>query len=126
LSPTSWGADGTQLILSNTERMPQHLFYPVLMNVDLSNYHYARHFKFLKDSEIEVPTENIARKYEKLVMPLYDIIKNLRNQNQLLKEARSRYFITAFNDGGNRCGGTGITHFKRKISALNLKLKTTL
>ena len=43
------GADGTQLIMSNDlERMPQSLFYNSLIEIDLSNYSYARHFKYLK------------------------------------------------------------------------------
>lgn len=42
------GADGTQVLLSNNSRMPQHLFYHALLKIDLSNYGYARHFKFLK------------------------------------------------------------------------------
>lgn len=46
--PFAKGADGTQLIVSNTDRMPQSLFYCSLVGVDLSNYHYARHFKYLK------------------------------------------------------------------------------
>ena len=38
------GADGTQLIMSNDlERMPQSLFYNSLIEIDLSNYSYARH-----------------------------------------------------------------------------------
>jgi len=37
--PFAKGADGTQLIVSNCERMPQSLFYCSLTNVDLSNYH---------------------------------------------------------------------------------------
>ncbi len=82
------GADGTQLILSNNDRMPQHLFYHVLMNIDLSNYHYARHFKFLKDSEIVLSDLNTANEYEKITKPIFDSINVMRNQNRLLKEAR--------------------------------------
>lgn len=82
------GADGTQIIKSKNERMPQHLFYFTLMNIDLSNYHYARHFKYLKDSEIIIPTESIANTFEDLVKLNYDIIFNLQSQNQRLREAR--------------------------------------
>ncbi|WP_290602251.1 hypothetical protein [Anabaena sp. AL93] len=46
------GADGTQVLLSNNDRSPQHFFYHTLLKVDLSNYGYARHFKFLKQSKI--------------------------------------------------------------------------
>lgn len=86
--PFARGADGTQVILSKSERMPQHLFYFTLKDVDLSNYHYARHFKFLKDSEVIVPTKNIAENFEEIVKKNYDLILNLKNQNQHLKEAR--------------------------------------
>ncbi len=86
--PFARGADGTQVILSKSERMPQHLFYFTLKDVDLSNYHYARHFKFLKDSEVIVPTKNIAENFEEIVKKNYDLILNLQKQNQHLKEAR--------------------------------------
>ena len=43
------GADGTQIINSNTRCMPNELFYQVIKSIDLSNYGYARHFKYLKD-----------------------------------------------------------------------------
>lgn len=82
------GADGTQVILSKEERMPQHLFYHALLRVDLSNYHYARHFKFLKDCEVVVPSRKVAQLFETIVTPKFDIIRNLRNQNRVLKESR--------------------------------------
>ena len=50
--PFAKGADGTQLIISNNENMPQSLLYSSLVAVDLSNYHYARHFKYLKAENI--------------------------------------------------------------------------
>jgi type I restriction enzyme S subunit len=82
------GADGTQVIISNFEKMPQHLFYFSLLNIDLSNYHYARHFKFLKDTEILVPSINVAISFEEKVKVYYDFIQKMRIQNQRLKEAR--------------------------------------
>lgn len=86
--PFARGADGTQLVLSKSPRMPQHLFYHTLLNVDLSNYHYARHFKFLKDSEVILPNEENATQFEMIIKENYDLIKNLRLQNQKLKESR--------------------------------------
>jgi len=82
------GADGTQIVLSKNPKMPQHLFYFSLMNIDLSNYHYARHYKYLKDSEIIIPTEGIAQRFEELAKKNFDAIQNLRTQNQRLREAR--------------------------------------
>ena len=82
------GADGTQVLISNNIRMPQILFYHSLVKVDLSNYHYARHFKFLKEEKVILPTEEFASKYNDVGELLFHEIKSLRNQNQLLKEAR--------------------------------------
>ncbi len=82
------GADGTQVIVSNTERMPQYLFFFSLKNIDLSNYHYARHFKFLKKSEIILPNGKVVNDFNEICKIKYDLIYNLQKQNQKLKEAR--------------------------------------
>lgn len=88
--PFAKGADGTQLIVSNVENMPQSLFYCSLVNLDLSNYHYARHFKYLKAEEILTPTSGIAYKFDNFVAPLFKQIQMLRNQCKFAIEARDR------------------------------------
>ena len=82
------GADGTQVLLSNTKRMPQHLFYHTLLKIDLSNYGYARHFKFLKETKIIVPDEIIAQKFEETVKKNYDMIRHNIFENQTLAALR--------------------------------------
>ena len=85
------GADGTQLIMSNDlDKMPQTLFYNSLVNVDLSNYSYARHFKYLKEELVVVPTKEIASSYDEVVSRDYQTIHNNRKQIRLLTEARDR------------------------------------
>ena len=85
------GADGTQLIMSNDlDRMPQSLLYNSLINIDLSNYSYARHFKYLKEEEISVPISDVSMKYDELVSKFYQSIQNNREQIRLLTEARDR------------------------------------
>lgn len=89
--PFAKGADGTQIIVSkDSERMPQSLFYTSLLNVDLSNYSYARHFKYLKEEEIVVPTQLLAMKYDKIVSVYYKTNQTYRDQIRLLTEARDR------------------------------------
>ncbi len=73
------GADGTQLIVSDNENMPQPLLYCSLVNVDLSNYHYARHFKYLKAEEILIPTKEIAVLFSDFVSSLFEKQQNCRN-----------------------------------------------
>ncbi len=82
------GADGTQVLLSNNERMPQHLFYFTLLKIDLSNYGYARHFKFLKDTFIIIPDGTPANLFEEKVSQFYKMIKQNISQNQKLTELR--------------------------------------
>ena len=86
--PFAKGADGTQLIVTNTECMPQSLFYCGLINVDLSNYHYARHFKYLKAEEIVVPNVQIAKKFDEIVSEFFNKIQICRDQALFAQKAR--------------------------------------
>ena len=88
--PFAKGADGTQLIISASERMPQRLLYCSLMNIDLSNYHYARHFKYLKSEIILLPSKGIADDFEKITDPVFKKIQSCRDQCCWGQEARDR------------------------------------
>ena len=89
--PFAKGADGTQLIMSNDlDLMPQCLLFTSLVSVDLSNYSYARHFKYLKEEEILVPTASIANAFSKHVAKWYAKIQLNREQLRFLTEARDR------------------------------------
>jgi len=82
------GADGTQVLLSKNKRMPQHVFYQTLLKVDLSNYGYARHFKFLKETRVILPDERVSSKFEGTVKASHDLIRDNIFQNQKLAELR--------------------------------------
>ncbi len=82
------GADGTQVLLSNNKRMPQHLFYHTLLKIDLSNYGYARHFKFLKGTRILLPNEAIAQQFDEAIQKNHFMIRDNIFQNQKLSELR--------------------------------------
>lgn len=88
--PFAKGADGTQLLVSNNSRMPQSLFYCSLCSVDLSNYHYARHFKYLKAESIIIPSQRIADKFDNIVSPIFAQIQILRDKSNNAKQARDR------------------------------------
>lgn len=82
------GADGTQVILSNNERMPNYLFYQIINQIDLSSYGYARHFKFLKEFPIILPDKDISRKYNEIVNYFFIKIRNNIKQNHHLIQLR--------------------------------------
>lgn len=88
--PFAKGADGTQLIITANDNMPQRLLYCSLINLDISNYHYARHFKYLKAEKIVVPDHETAKKFETNMTPIFDEIQSKRNIINLANEARDR------------------------------------
>lgn len=86
--PFARGADGTQLIRSNESRLSQLQFYLALIDLDLSNYAYARHFKFLKDQEIVLPDQETGKLFSESVRTSFRQIQTLRDQNTQLTKAR--------------------------------------
>lgn len=88
--PFAKGADGTQLIVSTEIRMPQSLLYCGLIEIDLSNYHYARHFKYLKEQEILIPDYITARHFGEVASVIFHKIQTLRYSSEKATEARDR------------------------------------
>lgn len=82
------GADGTQILLSESQRMPGYLMYQVVSDIDLSSYGYARHFKFLKESRIVLPERSVAQRYQDVVTPWFEKIKQSIFENQELSRLR--------------------------------------
>lgn len=82
------GADGTQVLLSNNENVPQYFFYHSLLKIDLSNYGYARHFKFLKQTRTIIPDYEIAISFEEKAKSFYSQIKHNIFETKKLEELR--------------------------------------
>lgn len=86
--PFACGADGTQLISSNDPYLSQEYFFFALDAIDLSNYFYARHFKFLKDQYMPRPINRLIEQFTDVVKPIMRQIKILRQQDHYLSNAR--------------------------------------
>jgi len=86
--PFACGADGTQLIVSNDPVVSQEFLYFALDAIDLTNYFYARHFKFLKDKFIPKPKNIIISQFSDAVRPTLNQIKLLRTHCERLAKAR--------------------------------------
>lgn len=86
--PFAYGADGTQLLYPNSEHIDPTFFYYAVKNIDLSNYFYARHFKFLKELEVNIPDEKGVQLRIASILSAYDdLIENNRRRIQLLEQA---------------------------------------
>ena len=86
--PFACGADGTQLLYSSDTNLTQEYFFFSLDAIDLSNYFYARHFKFLKDQYIPRPSNMLIEQFTYVARPVMEQIKVLRHQNLELAKAR--------------------------------------
>lgn len=89
--PFAAGADGTQLLYP-THNIDPTFFYYAIKNIDLSNYFYARHFKYLKESEIPLPPLPVQRRIADILSAYDDLIENNRRRIAILEEtARLAY-----------------------------------
>ena len=70
--------------------MARELGHATVIEIDLSNYSYARHFKYLKEEYILVPSKDIAQRYDKVVSQYFQSIQKNREQIRHLTEARDR------------------------------------
>ena len=86
--PFACGADGTQLIQPKNQNVSIAYLYFELISCNLSNYHYARHFKFLKEQIIKLPSEKVMMEYQVEADKIFNLILILRLQNTKLREAR--------------------------------------
>lgn len=82
------GADGTQVLISNNENISNVLLYHMIEDFDLSNYGYARHFKFLKEKTVIVPDKEVSSKFETQANVIYEKIKNNIFESQELTQLR--------------------------------------
>lgn len=82
------GADGTQVLISKNENISNVLLYHMIEDFDLSNYGYARHFKFLKEKIVIVPDKEVSSKFETQANVIYEKIKNNIFENQELTQLR--------------------------------------
>ena len=82
------GADGTQVLISKNENISNVLLYHMIEDFDLSNYGYARHFKFLKEKIVIVPNKEVSSKFETQANVIYEKIKNNIFEIQELTQLR--------------------------------------
>jgi len=90
--PFASGADGTQLLYPNKQDVDPTYFFYAVKNVDLSNYFYARHFKFLKEQQINIPTPHIQSRIADTLKGYDDLIENNRRRMALLEEAARQLY----------------------------------
>ena len=81
------GADGTQILYSSNDAVSQYYLYLVVNSLQIPNPGYSRHFKYLKELPIVIPSLSIATEFMNIVKPLFEKwTKNIFNNIALTKQ----------------------------------------
>lgn len=81
------GADGTQILYSNLKQISPWYLYLFISSLQIPNPGYSRHFKYLKEIPIIIPSQEIGDSFAQLVSPIFnDWTKNVIGNNQLMKQ----------------------------------------
>ena len=85
--PFGRGADGTQILYPNHPNVTVWYLYLAILMLNIPNPGYSRHFKYLKELPIVIPSKEIAIEFEKIVRPLFEqwttnIFTNIELQKQ--------------------------------------------
>ncbi len=84
------GADGTQILYSNDERISQYYLYHTVKELHIPNPGYSRHFKYLKELPIIIPPLELAKAFKNIVYPNYQKQTNCTNQIVKLTALRDK------------------------------------
>lgn len=82
------GADGTQILNSSNDRLPNYLLYMQISNMQLVSQGYSRYFKFLKDKYVTIPKKEISDIYICRIKKALEKMKKCREENKDLCNLR--------------------------------------
>lgn len=82
------GADGTQILNSSDDKLPNHLLYMQISNMQLVSQGYSRYFKFLKDKYVIIPVKEISDMYINKIKIALKKIRKCREENKELSNLR--------------------------------------
>ena len=82
------GADGTQVLYSNHSNISPYYLYLYVKSLSIPNPGYSRHFKYLKELSIIVPSRYTSDNFERIVMPFFKTEKEYIFENIKLTKQR--------------------------------------
>lgn len=97
--PFFLGADGVKVLRSRFADANYRYLYYALKSIRVPNTGYNRHFKWLKEAEIEYPNNTEQRSIVSILDRLSDIIDARKAELQKLDELIKVRFVEMFDDG---------------------------
>lgn len=92
------GADGVKVLKSTLQNANYKYLFYALSNVKIPNTGYNRHFKWLKESSINVPDQNEQKRIAKRLDKVQELIALQKEQLKKLEELIKSRFIDLFGD----------------------------
>lgn len=89
--PFAVGADGTQLLRPDARFDARYFFY-TLVGLNLKNYGYERHFKYLKEEKIPLRPLEDQRRIASILSAYDDLIENNARRIAILEEMARRIY----------------------------------
>ena len=96
-SPFVLGADGTKIFWSK-EGLDSDFLYYSLLNINIPNTGYNRHFKFLKDSEILVPPNKEQKKIAEILSSVDEEIQKVDELIIKTEKLKKSLTVKLFNE----------------------------
>lgn len=96
--PCFLGADGVKLLKAKIDKPNYKYLYYALAYAEIPNTGYNRHFKWLKEIDIKLPTDDIQNDVVKSLDKVTDLIDKHNLQLQKLDELIKARFVEMFGD----------------------------
>ena len=96
--PFARGADGTQILYSNREEVTPWYLFLCISNLEIPNPGYSRHFKYLKELPLCIPSRSISTLFAKIVQPLFKKWTETVFQNEEIRKERD-YLLPVLMNG---------------------------
>ena len=97
-TPFYIGADGVKILKSKDESVNYKYLYYALKNINIPNTGYNRHFKWLKEAKICVPSKEYQDSVVESLDKINEIIIAKKQQLSLLDELIKSRFVEMFGD----------------------------
>lgn len=97
-TPCFLGADGVKLLKAKIANPNYKYLYYVLSNANIPNTGYNRHFKWLKEVEIPLPSESEQWKIVEIMDKISELIALRKEQHAKLDQLVKSRFIELFGD----------------------------
>lgn len=97
-TPFFLGADGVKVLKSKIQDVDYKYLFYCLQNAKIPNTGYNRHFKWLKEIEVPLPTLDAQRRIAALLDKVSDLIAKRREQLDKLDELVKARFVEMFGD----------------------------